>query len=132
MKNKRNKCTNLNLNVMYGNYFKFSELVKTDTNMDNSVDTDSHLANLASLWNVLNYLRHELGRPIIVNSAFRTEKVNKAVGGAKRSLHMQGRAADIRCESPYLEQLWKIVCSYDKSYGLCEKIKYETFIHIAI
>ena len=117
---------------MYGNYFKFSELVKTDTNLDNTVDTDSHLANLASLWNVLNYLRHELGRPIIINSAFRTEKVNKAVNGAKRSLHMQGRAADIRCESAYLDQLWTIVLSYDKSYGLSEKIKYPTFIHIAI
>lgn len=117
---------------MYGNYFKFSELVKTDTNLDNTVDTDSHLANLASLWNVLNFLRHELGRPIIINSAFRTEKVNKAVGGAKRSYHMQGRAADITCELSRLEQLWKIVCSYDSSYGLREKIKYETFIHIAI
>ena len=117
---------------MYGNYFKFSELVKTDTKLDNSVDTDSHLVNLASLWNTLNYFRHELGRPIIINSAFRTPEVNKAVGGAKRSLHMQGRAADITCEPMYFEQLWKIICSYDKSYGLSEKILYSTFIHIAI
>lgn len=117
---------------MYGNYFKFSELVKTDTGLDNSVDTDSHLANLASLWNVLNYLRHELGRPIIINSAFRTPKVNTAVGGAKRSLHMQGRAADITCESSHLQNLWSVVCQYDKTYGLTEKIKYPTFIHIAI
>ena len=117
---------------MYGNYFKFSELVKTDTELDNSVDTACHLANLANLWNVLNYLRHEFGRPIIVNSAFRTPAVNKVVKGSKRSYHLQGRAADITCEFTRLEQLWKIVCSYDKSYGLCEKIKYDTFIHIAI
>lgn len=117
---------------MYGNHFKFHELVKTDTKLDNSVDTDSHLANLACLWNTLNLIREELGRPVIINSAFRTPDVNKAVGGAKRSLHMQGRAADITCEPMYFEQLWKIVCSYDKSYGLSEKILYDTFIHIAI
>lgn len=117
---------------MYGNYFKFQELVKTDTKLDNTVDTDSHLANLARLWNTLNFIRNELGRPIVVNSAFRTPEVNKAVSGAKRSLHMQGRAADITCEPLYFEQLWKIICSYDKTYGLSEKILYSNFIHIAI
>lgn len=117
---------------MYGNHFKFAELVKTDTGLDNSVDTDSHLANLASLWNTLNFIRDELGRPIIVNSAFRTKEVNTAVGGAKRSLHMQGRAADITCEPLLFDKLWSIVNDYDKRYGLSEKILYSTFIHIAI
>lgn len=117
---------------MYANHFKFSELVKTNTNFDNSVATDSHLANLARIWNILNFLRQELGKPIIVNSCYRTPSVNKAVGGAKRSLHMQGRAADITCDPLYFEQLWEIVCSYDKTYGLSEKILYSNFIHIAL
>lgn len=117
---------------MYGNYFKFEELVKTDTQLDNTVTTDSHLANLATLWNILNFIRHEFGFPIIVNSGYRSESVNKAVGGAKRSLHMQGRAADITCEPIHFEQLWEVVCSYDKTYGLSEKILYSNFIHIAL
>ncbi len=34
---------------------------------------------------------------MIVNSAFRSQKVNEAVGGAKYSNHLMGCAADIRC-----------------------------------
>lgn len=117
---------------MYGNYFKFQEFVVTQTNLDNTPSCDTHLANLAALWNTLNYLREKLGKPIIVNSAYRTAAVNKQVGGAKRSLHMQGRAADIRTVPKYLGDLWRIVCDFDEEYGLSEKILYPTFIHIAI
>ncbi len=35
--------------------------------------------------------------PLIINSAFRSPKVNAAVGGAKNSNHLTGCAADIRC-----------------------------------
>ena len=118
---------------MYGNHFKFQELVHTDTGMDNTVLNDCHLGNLATLWNTLNFIREEFGKPILVNSAYRTPAVNKQVGGAKRSLHMQGRSADIRPKSlDDLEQLWSVICSYDREYPLCEKIKYDTFIHISI
>lgn len=118
---------------MYGNHFSFQELVVTSSGLPNSVSTSSHLGNLACLWDNLNYLREKFGKPIYINSAYRTPEVNKSVGGAKRSLHLQGRAADIRPKDLQdLEQLWNIVCSYEKQYGLSEKIKYETFIHIAI
>lgn len=118
---------------MYGNHFSFQELTHTDTRLDNTVLNDSHLCNLATLWQTLNFIREEFGKPILVNSAYRTPAVNKQVGGAKRSLHMQGRAADIRPKFPDdLEQLWSVVCSYDKEYGLSEKIKYDTFIHFAL
>ena len=35
--------------------------------------------------------------PIVINSGYRSEAVNKAVGGAKGSNHLTGCAADIRC-----------------------------------
>lgn len=117
---------------MYGNYFKFQEFLSTETGLPNSVSSSAHLANLASLRDVLNYLRDKLGQPIFINSAYRTPEVNKAVGGAKRSLHMQGRAADIRTKPMYLGELWKLVEQYDSQYGLSEKILYSSFIHIAI
>lgn len=116
---------------MYGNHFTFEELVKTSTGLPNSVDTDSHLANLASLWNSLNFIREKFGKPIIINSAFRTPAVNKQVGGAKRSLHMQGRAADIRPKDlADLGTLWQQLYADKDSFS--ELIKYETFIHIAL
>ena len=46
--------------------------------------------------NVLDPLRDEYGKPIYVNSGYRCEKHNAAVGGVPRSQHMVGEAADIR------------------------------------
>lgn len=115
---------------MYGNHFKFEELVSTQTGLPNSVLTDSHLANLASLWNYLNYIREELGKPIYINSAYRTPAVNKQVGGSKRSLHMQGRAADIRCKPEYMADLWKILQREKDNFS--ELIKYDNFYHVAL
>ena len=45
--------------------------------------------------NVLDPLRDEYGKPIYVNSGYRCEKHNKAVGGVPRSQHIVGEAADI-------------------------------------
>jgi len=45
----------------------------------------------------LEQLRTAIGnRPIIINSGYRCPTHNKAVGGAKNSQHMYGKAADIR------------------------------------
>ncbi|WP_296761768.1 D-Ala-D-Ala carboxypeptidase family metallohydrolase [Sediminimonas sp.] len=43
----------------------------------------------------LQALRDRLGKPMIVNSAYRSPAHNKAVGGATRSKHMDGTAFDI-------------------------------------
>lgn len=115
---------------MYGNYFTFEEFITTETGLYNTPVIDCHLANLASLWNNLNSVREKLGRPIIINSAFRSPQVNKQVGGAKRSLHMQGRAADIRCQPEYMDELWQILQAEKDDYS--ELIRYKTFIHVAI
>ncbi|WP_347267881.1 D-Ala-D-Ala carboxypeptidase family metallohydrolase [Paracoccus sp. (in: a-proteobacteria)] len=45
--------------------------------------------------NRLQELRVTLGKPLIVNSAYRSPEHNKAVGGAKASMHLEARAFDI-------------------------------------
>ena len=44
----------------------------------------------------LQVLRDEAGVPLAINSGYRCEKHNKAVGGSPNSQHVQGTAADIR------------------------------------
>ena len=46
---------------------------------------------------VLDPAREEFGQPIKVTSGFRSEELNKKIGGAKNSQHMFGEAADIQC-----------------------------------
>ena len=53
------------------------------------------LDNLAQLANRLQVIRDLLGKPIIINSGYRSPQHNTAIGGTSNSFHMKGMAADI-------------------------------------
>ena len=55
----------------------------------------SLMVNFKALDN-LQHLRTMWRRPMIIGSAYRSPKYNQEVGGAPKSLHMQGRAYDVR------------------------------------
>jgi hypothetical protein len=44
---------------------------------------------------VFEPLREYVGGPIKINSMFRSEALNRAIGGSSRSQHCQGRAIDL-------------------------------------
>lgn len=46
----------------------------------------------------LQSLRDDFGHPMVINSGYRTEKHNKAVGGVSSSQHLLGKAADINTQ----------------------------------
>lgn len=57
--------------------------------------------NVKRLARNLEVLRYELGgKPLKLNSAYRTRAYNRKVGGGKRSQHLTARACDIRCTNP--------------------------------
>jgi len=47
----------------------------------------------------LQALRDLVGKPMIVNSGYRSPEHNRAVGGAKNSMHMKGIAFDVRMDN---------------------------------
>lgn len=57
--------------------------------------TDTVFISL-TLVNLLQKIRDHFGKAVIINSAYRTEAHNKAIGGATYSQHKYGLAADIR------------------------------------
>lgn len=59
-----------------------------------------------ALVTALQALRDKLSKPVIIVSGYRCRTHNKAVGGASRSLHMQGRAADIRVSGMTARELY--------------------------
>lgn len=76
--------------------FSVKELTVTNKPYPN-VPTEVEVENLRKLAvHILQPLRDAVKKPVIVNSAFRSEKVNKAVGGTATSQHRFGQAADIR------------------------------------
>lgn len=77
-----------NANEKVGQHFKVKEFACQDGSQ--VVFIDSYLVS------ILDILRNRVGKPVIINSGYRTPTRNKAVGGAKYSYHMRGMAADIR------------------------------------
>lgn len=85
-------------------YFTFEELSHSDTAVKKgirNVPTAEAQANLKALVDrILDPLREVYGKPIYVNSGYRSPELNKALGSAsKTSQHMTGHAADITAGS---------------------------------
>lgn len=90
--------------------FSFSELIKTDTGLDNTPSDMNVLSNICRLASFLQTIRNELHLPIIVNSAYRSPEVNAKVCGVSSSYHVKGLAADIRCSD--MDKLLTILHSH--------------------
>ena len=104
----------INKQARLSQHFTLGELCKTSVKTaDGNIPSHVHIENLRRLCRWLEMLRDEWneryagskmadGRwkmgddPIVINSGYRSEAVNKAVGGAKGSNHLTGCAADIR------------------------------------
>lgn len=85
-------------------HFTIAELCRSNTadrfGIDNRCKKE-HVANLTQLVeHVLDPLREAYGKPIIVNSGFRSEALNRKIGGSATSDHMKGMAADITGGNP--------------------------------
>ena len=78
----------------------------------------------------LNAIRSRFGKPIIVNSAYRSPEHNKAVGGVSNSQPVLGTAADIRPEDlKDLPELQKICDEMNPHGGVG---LYNTFVHVDV
>jgi hypothetical protein len=80
-------------------HFSLEEMIKSQTGSRKGIDNTpgpEAIANLVYLCvNVLEKIRAHFAKPIIINSGYRCAKLNKAIGGASKSQHLTGEAADI-------------------------------------
>lgn len=89
------------------------------------------LENIKQAAQGLQRVRDFLGFPIIVSSWYRNSAVNKIVGGAKNSSHMQGWAIDFTCPTfgPPLKVCQAI---YKNGIGFDQLIhEYGAWVHIS-
>jgi len=84
-------------------HFTLEEMCRTSVKGFNNIPNAAQTNNLKRLCGWLEELRQEWNNtygegndPIIINSAFRSPAVNRAVGGVPTSNHLTGCAADIR------------------------------------
>jgi putative chitinase len=78
-------------------HFTLDELTHTDHRTLDNTPNEAEQANLQRLAGFLEQVKSALGgKPIMVNSAFRSKAVNDAVGSKDTSQHRLGCAADLR------------------------------------
>lgn len=78
------------------------------------------------LVDILQEIRNHFGKSVTINSGFRCKTHNKAVGGASKSKHLSGCAADIRVSEVAPSEVAKFAESIGvKGIGL-----YADFVHI--
>ena len=100
----------INKDIKLSPHFTLGELCKTSYHTaDGNIPSHVAIENLKRLCIWLELLRdqynefygdgdHEI--PIIINSGFRSEEVNRKCNGAKGSNHLTGCAVDIHCYGP--------------------------------
>ena len=87
-------------------HFKLSEFLNLGKYPEN-IPTLQVVANLTYGCHLLLEPARVIAGPIIINSGFRCEAVNRKVGGVRNSQHLIGQAADIRPKDP--AQFWPLV-----------------------
>ena len=81
------------------NHISYQEAIRSNTATRRGIDNtpgDYEVTNMVGVAeNIFEPLRQWVGGPIKINSMFRCEELNTAIGGSPRSQHCQGRAIDI-------------------------------------
>jgi putative chitinase len=119
-------------------HFTLEELTHTDHRTLDNTPNETELANIQRLAEFLEELKTLLGgKPIMVNSAFRSKAVNDAVGSKDTSQHRIGCAADIRVPSMTPDQVVKAVIASDLPYDqlireFSDPVKGGGWTHISI
>lgn len=85
------------------------------------------LDNLYRLANRLQVIRDLLGKPVIINSGYRSRAHNRQVGGAPNSLHLSGMAADIVVPGMPAGEVQAFLQGWSSGMGM-----YQHFTHVDI
>ena len=113
-------------------HFTLEELTITDHREFDNTPNASEIANLTRLADFLEQVREAVGgKPVMVNSAFRSKQVNDAVGSKDTSQHRIGCAADIRVPGVTPDQVVKAVITAKLPFDQLIR-EFDRWTHISI
>lgn len=116
-------------------HFTLDELTSSETAERNGWDNtpnDAELANLTRLADMLEQVKVVLGgKPIMINSAFRSKKVNDAVGSKDTSQHRIGCAADIRVPGMTPDEVVRKIIASGIAYDQIIR-EFDRWTHISV
>jgi uncharacterized protein YcbK (DUF882 family) len=115
--------------------FTLDELTASESAERNGWDNtpnDAELENLTRLADFLEQVKVVLGgKPIMINSAFRSKKVNDSVGSKDTSQHRIGCAADIRVPGMTPDEVVRKVIASGIGYDQVIR-EFDRWTHISV
>ena len=113
-------------------HFTLDELTHTDHRDLDNTPNESEIANLRRLADFLEQVKVVLGgKPIMVNSAFRSKAVNDAVGSKDTSQHRIGCAADIRVPGMTPDEVVRAIIASSLGYDQVIR-EFDRWTHISV
>ena len=113
-------------------HFTLEELTVTDHRLLDNTPNAGEIENLRRLAVFLELVKERLGgRPIMVNSAFRSKAVNDAVGSRDTSQHRLGCAADIRVPGMTPDAVVRAVLASGLAYDQVIR-EFDRWTHLSI
>lgn len=97
-------------------HFTLEELIATSHRDFDNTPNASEIANLTRLAALLEKVREVLGKPMLINSGFRSKQVNDSVGSKDSSQHRLGCACDFRVVRMTPDEVVKAVMASDIGY----------------
>jgi putative chitinase len=113
-------------------HFTLAELTTTSHRQFDNTPNDAEMANLVLLAEFLEQVKTALdGKPIMINSAFRSKAVNDSVGSKDSSQHRLGYAADFKVPSMTPDAVVRALVASDLAYDQIIR-EFDAWTHISI
>lgn len=97
-------------------HFTLEELTRTQTGLENDPPLECSEALVRLAEDLLEPIRALLGVPLVVHSGYRSEAVNRRVGGCKTSAHLEGRACDFHAVGVQVRTAFNRILTSDVPY----------------
>jgi hypothetical protein len=113
-------------------HFTLAELTTTSHRQFDNTPNDAEMANLVLLAEFLEKVKALLdGKPIMINSAFRSKQVNDSVGSKDTSQHRTGSAADIRVPGMSPDAVVRALVASDLPFDQVIR-EFDAWTHVSI
>ena len=113
-------------------HFTLEELTVTSHREFDNTPNEAEIENLTRLAEFLEQVKTVLGgKPVMINSAFRSKQVNDSVGSKDTSQHRVGCAADIRVPGMTPNQVIQTIMQSDIQYDQIIR-EFDSWTHISI
>ena len=113
-------------------HFTLAELTTTSHRQFDNTPNEAEMVNLQKLAEFLEEVKALLdGKPIMINSAFRSKQVNDSVGSKDTSQHRTGSAADIRVPGMSPDAVVRALVASDLPFDQVIR-EFDAWTHISI